>query len=109
MRQPRAGSMQSNHVPSRLREMLDEIETDETRTARDEGGFFSHELPSTCYAAPIESYSCRDGRAFGPSVPNNVSLGPFIELGSGQGLTPSRDPKQSSERHGIGCDGGQVP
>ena len=43
--------MQRNHVPTRLGQVLDEIETDKARAARDEGGFVSHGLRPLAPAA----------------------------------------------------------
>ena len=36
--------MQGNHVPARLREVFDEVETDKAGTARDESGLVRHDL-----------------------------------------------------------------
>jgi hypothetical protein len=44
IRQPGVRSMQRNHLPAGLGQVLDEVETDKARAARDEGGFVSHGL-----------------------------------------------------------------
>ena len=36
--------MQGNNVPARLREVLDEVETDKARAARDKSGLVWHDL-----------------------------------------------------------------
>ena len=54
MRQPRAGTMQSHHVPARLRELLDEVEADEAGATCDEGGFVRHDFASSVFAATIK-------------------------------------------------------
>ena len=36
--------MQRNHVPARLGEVLDEVEADKARAARNEGGLVRHGL-----------------------------------------------------------------
>ena len=44
IRQPGFGSMQGNNVPARLREVLDEVETDKAGAARDESGLVWHDF-----------------------------------------------------------------
>ena len=62
--------MQRNHLPTVLGQVLDEIETDKARAARDEGGFVSHGL------RPVDSHRQFDslitlpgGRCHGPERP----------------------------------------
>jgi hypothetical protein len=79
LRQSGVGSMEGDHIPARLRKVLDEVETDKARAARDESGFVRHDYALMFHGGNSE----RAGQRHGPnewSVAILVYPNWFIEI-----------------------------
>ena len=56
LREPGVGPVERDHIPARLGQVLDEVEADEARATRDEGGLVRHDsllvLANPCEVGP---------------------------------------------------------